>query len=106
MNAFHLARLRKELKPLRLHWFPRLRSTSDHAAVLRKRGDLFAPAVVLTGHQTAGRGRGTNAWWSDTGTLTATFAFPIDERVAPHQLPLLAGLAVRRRRWCRGWRCS
>jgi BirA family biotin operon repressor/biotin-[acetyl-CoA-carboxylase] ligase len=80
---------------LRLYWFPRLRSTSDHAAALRKRGNLFAPAIVLTGHQIAGRGRGGNTWWSNAGVLTATFVFPIDERLAPHQLPLLAGLAVR-----------
>jgi BirA family biotin operon repressor/biotin-[acetyl-CoA-carboxylase] ligase len=51
--------------------------------------------VVLTGHQTAGRGRGANAWWSQPGVLTVTFVLPIDERFAPHQLPLLAGLAVR-----------
>ena len=33
----------------------------DHAATLRKRNNAFAPAVVLTGRQTAGyRGRGSN----------------------------------------------
>lgn len=94
-NSYQLSRLRAELKPLRLYWFPSLRSTSDHAVVLRRRGSLFAPAVVLTGHQTAGRGRGANTWWSSGGMLTATFVFPIDERIAPHQVPLLAGLAVR-----------
>jgi BirA family biotin operon repressor/biotin-[acetyl-CoA-carboxylase] ligase len=62
---------------------------------LRKRGKLFALAVVLTGHQTAGRGRGAHAWWSGPGCLTVTFVFPVDERVMPHQLPLAAGLAVR-----------
>jgi BirA family transcriptional regulator, biotin operon repressor / biotin---[acetyl-CoA-carboxylase] ligase len=62
---------------------------------LRKRGELFAPAIVLTGHQTAGRGRGGNTWWSGPGVLTVTFVFPLDERLGPHQIPLLAGLAVR-----------
>ena len=62
---------------------------------MRKRGDLYAPAVVLTGHQTAGRGRGENSWWSREGSLTVTFVLPVDERIAPHQLPLLAGLAAR-----------
>ncbi len=94
-ESFHLERLRKGIKPFRLHWFPRLRSTNDHAAVLRKRGDLFAPAIVLTGCQTAGRGRGTNSWWSQSGVLTVTFVFPINEQLAPYQIPLLAGLAVR-----------
>lgn len=94
-NSFDLARLRNGIKPFRLYWYPRLRSTNDYAADLRKRGDLFAPAVVLTGHQIAGRGRGRNTWWSGAGSLTVTFVLPIDEQVAPHQLPLLAGLAAR-----------
>jgi BirA family biotin operon repressor/biotin-[acetyl-CoA-carboxylase] ligase len=95
-NRFDLALLRKDLKPFRLHWFPRLRSTNDHAAAMRRRGQLFAPAVVLTGHQIAGRGRGSNTWWSGQGSLTVTFVFPVEEHLAPHQIPLIAGLAVRR----------
>ena len=75
-NSFDPARLIKELKPFRLHFFPRLRSTNDHAAILRKRGDLFAPAIVLTPNQIAGRGRGRNTWWSTQGALTVTFAMP------------------------------
>lgn len=94
-HSFRLEVLRANLRPFRLHWFPRLRSTNDYAAELRRRGDLFAPAVVLTGHQTAGRGRGEHAWWSSRGCLTVTFIFPLDDNRAPHQLPLVAGLAVR-----------
>jgi BirA family biotin operon repressor/biotin-[acetyl-CoA-carboxylase] ligase len=94
-TSFDLARLRAGLKPFKLHWFPRLRSTNDHAAELRRRGDLFAPAVVLTGRQIAGRGRGSNAWWSSGGSITVTFVFPVEEHLSPHQVPLLAGLAVR-----------
>jgi BirA family biotin operon repressor/biotin-[acetyl-CoA-carboxylase] ligase len=94
-NQFQLERLRQGIKPFRLHWFPRLRSTNDHAAILRRRGELFAPAVVLTGHQFRGRGRGSNTWWSGEGSLTVTFVLPIDEALQPHQLPLIAGLAVR-----------
>ena len=94
-SSYDLARLRTALKPFRLHWFPTLRSTSDHAAELRRRGSLFAPAVVLTGRQTAGRGRGAHVWWSGPGCVTVTFVLPIDDHVQPHQLPLLAGLAVR-----------
>jgi len=94
-HSFSLARLRRELKPFRLYWFPRLRSTNDHAAAMRKRGELFAPAVVLTGNQMAGRGRGTNTWWSGGGVLTVTFAMPIEEHLAAYQIPLAAGLAVR-----------
>lgn len=92
---FDLARLRAGVRPFRVHFYPRLRSTNDHAAVLRGRGALFAPAIVLTSHQTAGRGRGGNRWFSDGGCLTVTFAMPIEEHLQPHQLPLVAGLAVR-----------
>ena len=94
-SSFNLTALRSGIKPFRLHWFPRLRSTNDHAAVLRRRGELYAPAVVLAGHQFAGRGRGANAWWSARGCLTVTFVLPVEEQFAAHQIPLLAGLAVR-----------
>ncbi|HEV2296055.1 MAG TPA: biotin--[acetyl-CoA-carboxylase] ligase [Tepidisphaeraceae bacterium] len=95
ITSFNLSELRTQIKPFRLHWFPRLRSTNDHAAVLRKRGRLYAPAMVLTGHQLAGRGRGAHAWWSGPGCLTVTFVLPVETHLAPHQVPLLAGLAVR-----------
>ena len=94
-SGYNLAALRRGIRPFRLYWFPRVRSTNDHAAELRRRGQLFAPAVVLTGCQTAGRGRGSNTWWSSAGVLTVTFVLPLDEQRQPQQLPLLAGLAVR-----------
>src|SRR5437016_8824984 len=94
-NSLSIPRLKKALKPFRLHFCPRRRSTNHHAAILRKRGDLFAPAIVLTPNQIAGRGRGRNTWWSTQGALTVTFAMPIDKDRDPHQIPLIAGLAVR-----------
>jgi BirA family biotin operon repressor/biotin-[acetyl-CoA-carboxylase] ligase len=94
-SAFRISSLRHGLRPFRLHWFPRLRSTNDHAAELRRRGELFAPAVVLTGRQTAGRGRGDHAWWSGKGCLTVTFAMPVQDPAQGHRVPLIAGLAVR-----------
>jgi BirA family biotin operon repressor/biotin-[acetyl-CoA-carboxylase] ligase len=94
-GKLNLKRLRANVKPFKVHFFSRLRSTNDHAAELRRRGKLFAPAIVLTANQIAGRGRGSNLWWSDAGSLTVTFAFPVEEHLSPHQVPLLAGLAVR-----------
>jgi BirA family biotin operon repressor/biotin-[acetyl-CoA-carboxylase] ligase len=94
-NPYQLHHLRTAAKPFRVHFFSRLRSTNDHAARMRKESRLFAPAIVLTGHQTAGRGRNSNTWWSADGSITVTFVLPIDEHVLPHQLPLVAGLAVR-----------
>jgi BirA family transcriptional regulator, biotin operon repressor / biotin---[acetyl-CoA-carboxylase] ligase len=93
--AFDLRRLKQGLKPWSLHWFTRLRSTNDHAAILRKRRRLFAPAVILAGRQTAGRGRGSNRWWSDDSALTVTFVLAADEHLPAGEVPLIAGLAVR-----------
>lgn len=95
MPLYDLKRLREGLRPFRLHWFSRLRSTNDHSAVMRGQNRLFAPAVVLTGRQTAGRGRGLNRWWSASGSITATFVLPVEEHLAPHQVAIAAGLAVR-----------
>ena len=47
-SAIDLPRLRRSIKPFRLHHFNRLRSTNNHAATLRKSRKLFAPAIVLT----------------------------------------------------------
>src|SRR3954447_21863623 len=86
---FDLSRLRAQLRPFRLYWYPRLNSTNTHAASLRRARKLFAPAVVLTGRQIAGRGRGANAWWSGAGSLTVTFVLPVREHLLPHQVPLI-----------------
>jgi BirA family biotin operon repressor/biotin-[acetyl-CoA-carboxylase] ligase len=88
-------RIAAAIKPMRLRFFPSLRSTNDHAAVLRRRRDLFAPSLVLAKRQTAGRGRGSNTWWSGSGSVTATFVFRADMHLAAHHVPLIAGLAVR-----------
>jgi BirA family biotin operon repressor/biotin-[acetyl-CoA-carboxylase] ligase len=93
--AFDLYELRQGIRPFRLHWFPRLRSTNDHARAMRQAANLFAPAIVLTGHQLAGRGRGSNSWWSGAGSLTVTFVLPAETHLQAHQVPLVAGLAVR-----------
>jgi BirA family transcriptional regulator, biotin operon repressor / biotin---[acetyl-CoA-carboxylase] ligase len=93
-NQFNLSLLRARLRPFRLHYFSTLRSTNAHAAVMRKAKRLFAPAIVLTSNQTAGRGRGSNTWFSSAGSLTVTFVLPIDAH-EPQQLPLIAGLAGR-----------
>src|SRR5690348_7219611 len=94
-TTLDLPRLRANIKPFKVHYFAKLRSTNDQAAELRRRGKLFAPAIVLTSNQIKGRGRGGNSWWSDAGSITVTFVFPVEEHLSPHQVPLAAGLAVR-----------
>lgn len=94
-NAFPISALRPRLKPFRLYYAARLGSTNTHAAALRRARKLYTPAIVLTAHQLAGRGRGGNTWASGAGSLTVTFAVPSDAAVPPQQVPLIAGLAIR-----------
>jgi BirA family biotin operon repressor/biotin-[acetyl-CoA-carboxylase] ligase len=47
-------------------------STSDEARALVREGREVLPLLVRARRQTAGRGRGSNAWWSDKGSLTFT----------------------------------
>lgn len=94
-SQFDLPRLAAALRPLKLHHFDELPSTNDKAIELRRSGELFAPAIVLATRQTAGRGRGANRWLSGDGSLTVTYVLPVEEHLQPHQLPLVAGIAVR-----------
>lgn len=94
-NVLDLPLLSESVRPIRLHYFPVLASTNDKAVEMRKLGLLYAPAMVLTSRQTAGRGRAGNRWFSDAGSITVTYVLPVEENLQPHQLPLVAGLAVR-----------
>ena len=95
LNQYHPQRLAGLVQPLKVYYFGILGSTNSHAIRMRREGRLFAPALVLTSQQTAGRGRSGHSWWARRGSVTATWVFPVDEEYAPHQLPLIVGLAVR-----------
>jgi BirA family transcriptional regulator, biotin operon repressor / biotin---[acetyl-CoA-carboxylase] ligase len=60
--------------------------------------DHVCPVLVLTDSQTSGRGRGTNLWWSDNGSLTfSVLVRPLEIHLPAGrwpQLSLTAGLAV------------
>jgi len=47
-----------------------LSSTNDRAAELASETNIELPGLVVARHQTAGRGRGRNTWWSADGALT------------------------------------
>lgn len=49
-------------------------STSDLARAMALSGWAAFPLLVRARKQTKGRGRGENAWWSDSGSLTFTLA--------------------------------
>lgn len=78
---------------IRVIAYARLRSTQQKAIEELEAERLVAPAVIVTARQTAGRGQHTNRWWSDAGSLCATFVLPAASW-PPGQIPLRAGLAV------------
>ncbi|HEV8000037.1 MAG TPA: biotin--[acetyl-CoA-carboxylase] ligase [Planctomycetaceae bacterium] len=73
-------------------------STNDRAAQRSDEAALACPCLILTARQSAGRGRGSNTWWSGPGALT--FSLVLEPRrvgLATERYPqvaLAAGLAV------------
>lgn len=72
-----------------------VRSTNSTAAKIAADHPPSGAWAVLATRQTAGRGRGDNQWFSGVGSLTVTFAQPINEERPPGELTLRTGLAVR-----------
>ncbi|MGQ0635586.1 MAG: biotin--[acetyl-CoA-carboxylase] ligase [Planctomycetaceae bacterium] len=54
----------------RVDWHSTIASTNDRALALAAGDTLDTPLLVLADEQTAGRGRGSNSWWSARGALT------------------------------------
>ncbi len=72
-------------------------STSSLALRLTRADEHQLPLLVLAREQTAGRGRGTNRWWSGEGALT--FSLVLDGTPLAHSdqmlmVPLVVGWAV------------
>jgi BirA family biotin operon repressor/biotin-[acetyl-CoA-carboxylase] ligase len=96
--VFDIARLRDTGLVAAIDHHERLGSTSDRALEQAARGETPLPLLVLAERQTAGRGRGTNRWWSDEGALTFSLVLAAPpEQLPPSRWPqvaLVAGLAV------------
>jgi BirA family biotin operon repressor/biotin-[acetyl-CoA-carboxylase] ligase len=95
-QPYDLKRLEDQVRPLTLRHARVITSTNDWAKKDVESGLIQAPALLIADHQSAGRGRGTNTWWSAIGNITATFVVSPNQHVAFGLVPLLAGLAVRR----------
>ena len=74
-------------------------STNTRATELLATDEPFAtPCLVYAENQIAGRGRGTNQWWSATGSLTFSIIVDFEEIAFSAEqrplLPLLTGMAI------------
>lgn len=95
-KTYDLKRLQARIQPLQLHHTPEITSTNDWARQEVESERLQAPALMMADSQLAGRGRGTNTWWSAAGNIAVTFVMPQNPHLEFGLVPLLAGLAVRR----------
>ena len=50
-------------------WHDEIGSTNDRALILAADPLIKLPYLIGTNRQVAGRGRGTNRWWSGEGTI-------------------------------------
>lgn len=84
--------------------FSQLGSTNSHAIELLTtsgaENPVATPCLIYAEHQTAGRGRGANQWWSSTGSLTFSIIVDFNEIAFSSEqrplLPLLTGMAILR----------
>ncbi len=96
--AADLQRLVVETFVSHVDYHPEIGSTNDRALELAREADSLFPLLVLTESQTAGRGRGSNQWWSKNGALTFSVMLATDTAGLPTerwpQVSLTVGLAV------------
>ncbi len=99
MTSFDLSRITRETSVSHVEYYETLDSTNKLAGELLTDLLPLSPALVLTASQTAGRGRGKNAWWATSGALTFSLVVHTKQlRLPPERLPLISlavGLAVR-----------
>lgn len=89
-----LQRITAETFVEHLDFLPEIGSTNDRAMELADREDNEFPLLVLTELQTAGRGRGTNRWWSGAGALTFSVLLATEPAQLPPQRWPLVSLTV------------
>jgi BirA family biotin operon repressor/biotin-[acetyl-CoA-carboxylase] ligase len=94
-TPYDLKHLRNRIRPLELRHAQTIVSTNDWAKQEVESEQQQASALFIADTQSAGRGRGTNTWWSAHGNVTATFVLTQNPQLPFGLVPLLTGLAVR-----------
>jgi BirA family biotin operon repressor/biotin-[acetyl-CoA-carboxylase] ligase len=97
MSSFDLDRIRRETFIRQIDFHEEIGSTNTRAIRLATAATPF-PTLVLAEQQTAGRGRGSNAWWAGSGALTFSVLLKATDYAIPASrcplISLTAGLAV------------
>ena len=96
--AFDLERIVEETFVEQVRYHPSIDSTNTAALDYCQEADLQTPLLVIAAEQTAGRGRGSNTWWSAAGALTFSLVLdPVELNLLPRNWPkasLTTGLAI------------
>ena len=98
LQPFDLDRIQASGVVREVEFHEEIGSTNDRAAELACGGQLECPVLVLAAHQTGGRGRASNRWWSAPGALTFSLVLDAHHVGLPDQrwpqIALAAGAAV------------
>lgn len=89
-----VVRILRETHIARAEYRPTLTSTNDRAAQCAAEGVKDLPLVVAAGEQTAGRGRGSNRWWTGPGGLAFSLLVDAETVAAEASRSPLASLAA------------
>ena len=97
-NRLDSARIVRESFVQQVRSHETIASTNDDALEFCRNKPCPVPLLVVTSRQTAGRGRGSNRWWSSAGALTFSLViqpahFGILERQWP-KASLTTGLSI------------
>lgn len=95
LSAASLASLCGETCLRRALWLDECDSTNTRALDMIARNDAGEfPLLICAARQTAGRGRGTNTWWSEPGALTCSLVVDTTQYGLPDEVRPLVSLLV------------
>ena len=97
-TGFDLNRIVAETFVQQVQYHDTVESTNTTALTCWQETKPATPLLVLTAEQTAGRGRGSNSWWSAAGALTFSVILEPGQLELPErdwpQMSLMTGLAI------------
>jgi BirA family transcriptional regulator, biotin operon repressor / biotin---[acetyl-CoA-carboxylase] ligase len=97
-SVFDLDRILRETFISAIDYHASIASTNSRGLELVSNETLGRPLLILANEQSAGRGRGSNQWWSATGALTFSVLLENVTLSIPQQktplVSLFTGLAV------------